>query len=69
MPPIEVNVDSMLSENVRLSRFGCEKKAAKLRMPQFMNADRFKSVLQNIDTVLFDCDGKSFELQNLFLFH
>lgn len=55
MPPIEAN-DLMLAENVRLMRFGCEKKS-KLRMPQFINADRFKAVLNGIDTVLFDCDG------------
>ncbi|KAI6170375.1 hypothetical protein M3Y97_01160800 [Aphelenchoides bicaudatus] len=56
MPPIEIQSECMLNDNDMLRRFGCEKNM-KLRMPQFMNAERFKRIFSSIDCVIFDCDG------------
>lgn len=53
MPPIEIQTESMLKENALLRRFGCEMKNSKIRMPQFMNADRFKRIIGSIDCVVF----------------
>jgi phosphoglycolate phosphatase len=57
MPPIEAtNTDSVLTQNVLMRRFGCEK-TKKTSVPQFLDSKKFQGVLYDIDTFIFDCDG------------
>ncbi|KAI6186715.1 Phosphoglycolate/pyridoxal phosphate phosphatase family protein [Aphelenchoides besseyi] len=57
MPPIELNVDCSLNENMFLRRVDNGKTLKTPPLPTFLDSEKFRPLMDKFTTFVFDCDG------------